>query len=70
MEQTLLEYYDRHKENEFVRWKVIRAFQSFNSIEIKNILKNVICTDPNKVIAEEAKRSLCRIEDRRQSPPP
>jgi hypothetical protein len=64
MEKVLLEYYNKHKENEFIRWKITRAFQSFNSIEIKNILENIIKTDINKIIMEEANRSINRIENR------
>ena len=64
MEKILLEYYKKHKDNEFVRWKIIRAFQSFNSNEVKNILENSVKTETNKVITEEAKRSINRIENR------
>ena len=64
MEKTLLEYYKKHKDNEFIRWKIIRAFQSFNSKEIKNILENLIKTENNRNIVEEAKRSINRIQNR------
>ena len=64
MEKILLEYYNKHKDNEFIRWKITRAFQSFNSKEIKNLLENIIKTDHNKIIIEEAKRSINRIENR------
>ena len=64
MEKTLLDYYEKHKDNEFIRWKIVRAFQSFNSREIKNILRNLIKIESNKIIAEEAKRSINRIENR------
>ena len=64
MEKILLDYYYKHKDNEFIRWKIVRAFQSFNSNEIKNILENIIKTDKNKIITEEAKRSINRIENR------
>jgi hypothetical protein len=33
MEEELLDYYNRHKDNEFIKWKISRAFQSFNSIK-------------------------------------
>jgi HEAT repeat protein len=64
MEKILLKYYYKHKDNEFIRWKLIRAFQSFNSKEIKNILENAIEADKNKIIIEEAKRSINRIGSR------
>ena len=64
MEKILLEYYNKHKDNEFIRWKITRAFQSFNSNKIKNILENLVKTETNKIIIEEAKRSINRIENR------
>ena len=71
MEKVLVGYYNKHKNNEFMRWKITRAFQSFNSREIKNILENLVRTDHNKIIAEEAKRSIKRIENRvRAKAPP
>jgi len=65
MEKELLEYYNKHKDDEFIRWKIIRAFQSFNSEEIKQILENTIRTDNNQIIVEEAKRSINRMKRRR-----
>jgi hypothetical protein len=64
MEKSLLEYYNKNKDNEFMEWKIVRAFQSFNSIEIKEILKKIIKEHKNKVIIEEAKRSIKRIENK------
>jgi hypothetical protein len=58
MEEILLEYYNKHKDNEFMKWKIIRAFRSFKSDEMKNILKDIIKTHKNKIIIEEAKNSL------------
>jgi hypothetical protein len=65
MEKTLLEYYNKHITNEFLQWKIIRAFQSFNSKEINKILKNIVEKHKNKIIVEEAKRSMNRIESRK-----
>ena len=62
MEKTLLDYYYKHHDNEFIQWKLIRAFQSFNSPEIITILKQTIKENKNAIMAEEAKRSLNRIE--------
>jgi hypothetical protein len=51
--------------NEFIEWKIIRAFQSFNSIEMKTILEIIIKTHKNKIIIEEAKRSMERINNKK-----
>ena len=59
-----MEYYSKHKNDKFIEWKIIRAFQSFNSIEMKNILKKIIEKHKNKIIVEEAKRSINRMENR------
>jgi hypothetical protein len=64
MEKVLLEYYKKHKNTEFIRWKITRAFQSFISNEIVGLLEKIIKTDNNKIIIEEAKRSKNRIENR------
>ena len=72
MEKILLDYYNKHKDNEFIQWKIIRAFQSFNSAEILKILNNTVREYvkeykdeyKNGIIAEEAKRSINRIENR------
>jgi hypothetical protein len=64
MEKILVDYFHGNRGNEFLEWKLVRAFQSFNSIEVKVILKNVIANHKNKVIVEEAKRSIKRIEGR------
>jgi hypothetical protein len=61
LEKALIEYYRNHKNNEFLEWKIIRAFQSFKSNEIKSILNEIIKSYKNKTIHEEAKRSLKRI---------
>jgi hypothetical protein len=64
MEKTLIDYFHKNRGNEFPEWKLVRAFQSFNSREIKTLLKNVIKEHKNKIIVEEAKRSIQRIETR------
>ena len=63
MANVLVEYYNKIRGNEFIEWKIIRAFQSFNSKEIKTILEKIIKTHKNKIIIEEAKRSIKRIGD-------
>jgi HEAT repeat protein len=64
LEKVLIKYYEKHRGNEFAEWKIIRAFQSFKSTEVGNILTEVVKTHKNKVIREEAKRSLDRIGQR------
>jgi IS1 family transposase len=64
IEKILLEYYKKHKDNEFIEWKIIRTLQSFNSENVKKILANIIRTHKNKIIIEEAKRSIKRIENK------
>jgi ABC-type branched-subunit amino acid transport system ATPase component len=56
---------EKNSGNEFIEWKTIRAFQSFKSTEIITILENVIVAHKNKIIVEEAKRSMNRIENRK-----
>lgn len=64
MEKTLLDYYRAHRDNEFIQWKIVRAFQAFNSAEISELLKDIAQNHRHKVLAEEAKRSIARIESR------
>jgi HEAT repeat protein len=61
MEKNLLKYFNKNKGNEFIEWKIVRAFQAFKSQEIKNILENIIKTHKNKIITDEAKRSMARM---------
>jgi hypothetical protein len=55
---------NKNKENEFMVWKVIRAFQSFNSKDVMDILNDTVKICKNYVIIAEAKRSIKRIEER------
>lgn len=59
---VLLNAYN-NTDDELLKWKIIRAFQSFDSEEIKIILDELI-NGNNKVFREEAKRSLMQIEKR------
>lgn len=61
-ENVLLNTY-ANSNDELIKWKIIRAFQSFNSKEIIMILKEVKNSN-NLVLKEEAKRSLIQIEKR------
>jgi len=62
LEEDLIGLY-RTKRNELIRWKLIRAFQSFNSIKIIEILKNEN-ENSNEIIRKEALRSMDRIKKR------
>jgi hypothetical protein len=64
MEDILIKYYWKNKENEFLEWKLVRAFQSFNSKEVKTLLEIIIKEHKNKIIRTEAERSINRIENR------
>jgi HEAT repeat protein len=50
--------------DELVRWKIVRAFQSFRSKEVQNLLKKIIDKNEIKILKSEAERSLNRIADR------
>jgi hypothetical protein len=67
LEKALIGVYNKNQNDEFLEWKIIRAFQSFNSPEVKTILEKTRRTGRNKILAEEAKRSLMRIEGRTQA---
>jgi len=49
--------------NELIKWKIIRAFQSFGNEEIIIILEDLMKSN-NEIFREEAKRSLMQIKKR------
>jgi hypothetical protein len=49
--------------DELLRWKIIRAFQSYNSRKVREILEEER-NSKNLIFKEEAKRSLLRIDKR------
>lgn len=61
-ENVLLNAYN-DTDDEILKWKLIRAFQSFNSREVIMILEKIINSDI-EVFREEAKRSLIQIKKR------
>lgn len=63
MEKTLTDIY-RSTTEELMTWKLLRAFQSFKSESITNILKSVIEKSDNQILVKEAARSLQRITAR------
>ncbi|PKN77029.1 MAG: hypothetical protein CVU52_02275 [Deltaproteobacteria bacterium HGW-Deltaproteobacteria-10] len=62
-EDVLIELFEKTGEDILMQWKIIRAFQSFKSTKIINILEKVT-QGTNEVIVSEAKRSLHRINSR------
>jgi hypothetical protein len=52
--------------DEFLKWKLIRTFQSFNGEKLESILDEIIRTSQNRIFIEEAKRSLERINKRKK----
>jgi len=63
-ESVLLKLYSSSAD-ELMRWKVIRAFQSFVSTGVESVLRAVLAAGGNAVLAAEARRSLDRMERRR-----
>lgn len=61
-ENVLLNAYN-DTDDEMLKWKLIRAFQSFNSKEVIMILEKMKNSDI-EVFREEAKRSLIQINKR------
>jgi hypothetical protein len=61
-EKMLIDLYNEN-EDELIRWKIIRAFQSFDGHFATAILKGMT-KSKNVIFREEAKRSLKRIKDR------
>lgn len=59
---VLLNAYN-NTDDELLKWKIIRAFQSFDSKEIKMILEELLNSN-NVIFREEAERSLMQIKKR------
>ncbi|SFC92262.1 hypothetical protein [Clostridium uliginosum] len=54
----LISCFNEHITDDIVRWKIVRAFESFNSKTVMYILINIKENDSNSIIRNEAKRSL------------
>jgi hypothetical protein len=64
MEDRLMDEYHKNK-NSLIRWKLIRAFQSFSSKRVIQILENIERDgSEDLIIRKEAERSLKRITER------
>lgn len=55
---------NNHYNDEIIRWKLVRAFESFNETNVINILEEIEQNDSQLVIRDEAKRSLAIINNR------
>lgn len=55
---VLLDLYRRSSGDELTRWKLARAFQSFPSTEVRELLEEIIQTDSDPVMRSDALRSL------------
>lgn len=60
----LISCFNEYIKDEIIRWKIVRAFGSFNSKTIIDILINIKENDSKAVIRNEAKRSLDIINNR------
>ncbi len=54
-----------HHDDDIIRWKIVRAFESFDDGRVIHILRNVVENEKETAIIDEAKRSLKIIESRR-----
>jgi len=59
--KCLIQCMEKNAENELVTWKVIRALESFPCPEVEDILKKIIKSSKNKLLIQEAKRSLKQL---------
>lgn len=55
---ALISCFYKYKDDEIIRWKIVRALESFNSVKSIEILKDVIENDNKEAIKLEAYRSL------------
>jgi hypothetical protein len=69
MENLLINCWENNKEDALMKWKLIRAFQSFNTMKIKNILEDTLRNNEDDIIKKEAKRSMERMNNRKKSSP-
>ena len=60
-EQALWRLLDASKHETLLQWKIIRAFQSFDSDNVQTFLNDTAKTHSDPVFRAEAKRSLSRI---------
>lgn len=61
---ALIALYPRVRDDELIRWKMVRCFQSFNNVSTNALLTGVEHDDPNASIRQEASRSLAILATR------
>ena len=57
-ENILLASYEKHHTDPVVRWKIVRAFQSFPMEKVRELLEEIILSDEIPALRWEAVRSL------------
>ncbi|BCY17490.1 hypothetical protein hrd7_13390 [Leptolinea sp. HRD-7] len=57
-EEILLDLYNESAGDDLMRWKLVRAFQSFPSAEVRELLEEIISTESVTVMRCDALRSL------------
>lgn len=57
-EAVLLDLFDRPSTDDLLRWKLVRAFQSFPSAKVRELLEEIIQHNENPIMRCEALRSL------------
>jgi hypothetical protein len=68
LENDLLQLYSSKQNDDLIKWKLIRCFQSFESNKIIDLLSEIVELDENgDILKREAERSLARIRTRRKS---
>lgn len=61
---ALLDLYSESRDDDLLRWKVVRCFQSFNAPQIYTLLNEVEHSDSHPVLRQEARRSLNVVQTR------
>jgi HEAT repeat protein len=64
MLNDLISSFNKYNEDDIIRWKLVRAFESFNNQIIIDLLTNIKENDEEEIIRIEAKRSLNVIKNR------
>lgn len=62
----LISCFNEYIEDDIIRWKSVRAFESFNDQIIVDLLTYIKENDDEKIVRREAIRSLNIIEDRKE----
>lgn len=60
----LMTCFNEYIKDDIIRWKIVRAFESFHTKTVMDILINTMENDSKEIIRNEAKRSLGIIKSR------